>query len=68
MEELTSDTDLTTSIGVDALVTIGSISDDRMSDMCHMDTDLVGTPCFYTAFEQRECWSIGVLEYLICSF
>jgi hypothetical protein len=57
MEELTIDLELTTHIGIETFVTIGSISDDRMTDMCHMYTDLVGTTCLDATLEEGECRS-----------
>lgn len=57
MEELAIDLKLTTHIGVETFVTIGSISDDRMTDMCHMDTDLMCTARLDATFEERECMS-----------
>jgi hypothetical protein len=57
MEKLTIDQELTTHIGIQTFVTIGSISDDRMTDMCHMYTDLMGTTRFDTTLEEGECRS-----------
>ena len=51
MEELAINLELTTNIRIQTLITIGSISDDRMTDMCHMYTNLMCTTRFDTALE-----------------
>ena len=37
---------------VQSRISIAGISDDRMSDRCHMDAELVGTPCDQIRFRE----------------
>lgn len=67
MEELTSDTELTADIGVDAPITIRSVSEYWVTNMSHMDTDLMGTTGLDTTLEERECWNLGLLDSWIQS-
>lgn len=76
MEELTIDLELTTHIGIQTFVTIGSISDNRMTDMCHMYTDLMCTARLDTTLEEGGSYIIlnyfevchGTLSSLIYSY
>lgn len=54
MEELTSDTEITTGIGVDTPVSIRLISEYWVSDILHMHTDLMGTTSLDTTLEEGE--------------
>lgn len=45
------------------------ISEDRMTDICHVDTDLVCPTCFECHFEETECFSFIVKcfhDFVVC--
>ena len=65
MKELPSDTEITADIGVDTLITVGSISEYGMPDIRHMHTDLMRTTRLDATLEKGECWIFGFLDFCI---
>ncbi len=54
MEELASDSEITADIGVDAPISICLVSENWMTDIRHMDTDLMGTSRLDTTLDEGE--------------
>jgi hypothetical protein len=62
MKHLTSDTLMTCHIGVDFLVSVCLISEDRATDMSEVNPDLMGTTRLDTTLEERKIDSRGKIE------
>jgi hypothetical protein len=59
MEHLTSNTLMTSHVGVDLLVSVCLVSEDRTADIREVYSDLMGTPRLDTTLEQRKYREAG---------
>jgi hypothetical protein len=59
MEHLTSNALMTSHVGVDLLVSVCLVSEDRTADISEVYSDLMGTPRLDTTLEQRYGRMVG---------